>query len=65
MWDPQVNHHRILPPIFYRYSKIVFLTYDLTSEKSFDALEYLVREIRTKVPDNALLYLIGNKLDLE
>jgi GTPase SAR1 family protein len=40
------------------------LVYDITSEASFNTLEFWYESIRKATDDDIVIYLIGNKLDL-
>ncbi|KAH9387322.1 Ras-related protein Rab-8A [Nematocida major] len=49
---------------YYRGSDGIFLTFDLTSESSFDSLSKWIGEIRDKVEEKVPIFLLGNKKDL-
>ena len=50
--------------MYYRQAKCVFLVFDITARDSFNNLHYWLHNIR-KYADPPLIYLIGNKSDLE
>ena len=41
-----------------------YLVYDVTSESSFNALEYWYDSIKKATGDDIVVYLVGNKYDL-
>ena len=51
--------------IFYRGAHAVFLTYDITREETFTGLLDWLKEIRLHAAEDAKVYLIGNKAELE
>ena len=51
--------------IFYRGANCVFLTYDITRDETFvNAIDWL-KEIQEHASPDCLVYLIGNKAELE
>ena len=51
--------------IFYRGAHCVFLTYDITRDETFvNAIDWL-KEIKEHASPDTLVYLIGNKAELE
>ena len=51
--------------IFYRGSHCVFLTYDVTREETFDHVVQWLDEVKQHADENVIVYLIGNKSELE
>ena len=49
--------------IFYRGANIVFLCYDLTRRETFEHLSTWLQEIQNAAAPDALVYLIGNRVD--
>ena len=49
--------------MFYRQADIVFMTYDMTDDKSFEGLSKWYEEVQYSAAD-ARIYLISNKADL-
>ena len=43
----------------------MFLTYDITREETFNSLSEWHKEIKAHAAENVLVYLIGNKSELE
>ena len=50
-------------PIFYRHADAVIVCYDITNKQSFDRIQYW--SDNTAIPDQAVLYLVGCKSDLQ
>ena len=48
---------------YYRNGQGILLMYDITNIKSFDNLTNWLRDIRRYAPDNAVIFLIGTKID--
>ena len=51
--------------MFYRGAQAVFLTYDVTREETFFNAQNWLEEITEFAPENAIIYLVGNKAELE
>ena len=51
--------------MYYRDTAVVLLTYDVTREESFEQAHELLQDFREKADDDALIYLVGNKADLQ
>ena len=51
--------------IFYRGAHAVFLTYDVTREETFNGLFDWLKEIRLHASEDAKVYLIGTKAEME
>lgn len=49
---------------YYRGSDGIFLTFDLSSEGSFNSLSKWIGEIKDKVDEKVPIFLLGNKKDL-
>ena len=49
--------------MFYRQADIVFMTYDMTDDKSFEGLSKWYEEVQYSAAD-ARIYLISNQADL-
>ena len=41
-----------------------FIVYDITNESSFDAIDYWYEQIKLSSNDDIIIYLLGNKIDL-
>ena len=65
MWDTAGQEkYRSMAKIFIKDSQIVIFVYDVTEEKTFDSLDYWVKSVEEVLGKNALLALVGNKIDL-
>ena len=65
LWDTIGNEkYRSLTRMFYKDSKIVILVYDITSKKSFNALDYWYQEVKNELGEDIILAIVGNKSDL-
>ena len=66
LWDTAGQEKfRALNKLYYKDSKVVLLVYDITNQKSFDALgQYWLQEIKMALGEEPILGLVGNKIDL-
>ena len=64
IWDPPAQAHPWASASYYKGANSVVLTYDSTSEESFEALEKFRGEIAEKAP-SAYVTLCANKRDLD
>lgn len=66
VWDTagQERYHS-LGPIYYRDADAACLVYDITDLQSFERVKNWVKELRKIVGKNIVIYLAGNKVDLE
>ncbi|KAJ5077765.1 ras-related protein rab-10 [Anaeramoeba ignava] len=66
IWDTagQERFHSITKA-FYRTSDGAFIVYDITSEESFNRLEYWIKELKEQEQTDAKFMILGNKFDLE
>ena len=66
IWDTVGQERfRSIAKIFYKDAHVVILVYDITSKKSFNALnDFWIGEIKNNCNDTPLFAIIGNKNDL-
>ena len=66
IWDTVGQERfRSMAKIFYKDAKVVIFVYDITSQKSFDALQnFWYDEIKNNCDVKPVLALVGNKTDL-
>ena len=66
IWDTVGQERfRSMAKIFYKEAKVIVFVYDITSQKSFDALQnYWYDEIRNNCGVIPVLAVVGNKTDL-
>ena len=67
IWDTSGQERfRAMTNLYYRDAQVAILTYDVTNEQTLDNLQYWLDELNDKVgQDNMLLFLAGNKIDVE
>lgn len=66
IWDTAGQEkYRSLIPLYYKDANIAFLVYDVTDLDSYLQLKIWVTELKENGPDNILMVIIGNKIDLE
>ncbi len=66
IWDTVGQERfRSMAKIFYKDAKVIILVYDITSQKSFDALQnFWYNEIKNNCGGTPVIALVGNKADL-
>ncbi|XP_032807500.1 ras-related protein Rab5-like isoform X1 [Petromyzon marinus] len=66
IWDTAgQERHRMLTPIFFRNAEAAVLTYDISSQESFNKLQFWISELKEKSHPNVVMALAGSKCDLE
>ena len=66
IWDTAGQESfRSITRIFYRGAHCVFLTYDITREETFNNVIEWLKEVKQHASPDILIYLIGNRCDLE
>ena len=66
IWDTAgQERYQSLAPMYYRGAKVGIIVFDLTNKSTFDKAKRWVEELRQTGPENILLLLVGNKVDLE
>lgn len=66
IWDTAGQESfRSITRIFYRGAQCVFLTYDITRMETFRNIKDWHSEIKQHAAEDVLVYLIGNRADLE
>jgi len=66
IWDTGgEERYRAMAPLYYRDAQAALLVYDVNDSRTFQSLDYWVRELDEKVRDeNMVLIIAGNKCDL-
>eukprot|EP00002_Diphylleia_rotans_P003309 TRINITY_DN1225_c0_g1_i7.p1 TRINITY_DN1225_c0_g1~~TRINITY_DN1225_c0_g1_i7.p1 ORF type:complete len:185 (+),score=29.85 TRINITY_DN1225_c0_g1_i7:68-622(+) len=65
VWDTAGQEkYRSLAPMYYRETSAVVIVFDLTNPTTFESAKQWVKEFRISGPDNAVMILAGNKVDL-
>jgi Ras-related protein Rab-5C len=66
IWDTAgQERYYSLAPIYYRSANAALIVYDITSKSSFETCRRWVDELQKYAPADTLLYIVGNKCDLE
>lgn len=66
IWDTAgQERYRALAPMYYRGAGAAIIVYDVTHEKSFQAVQGWIRELNMHGPHRIVLAIAGNKCDLE
>ncbi|KAJ8320914.1 hypothetical protein KUTeg_002501 [Tegillarca granosa] len=65
IWDTAGQERfRSLVPMYLRDTGIALLVYDVTDMASFHHVREWLKELRNSAPEDAILTLVGNKIDL-
>ena len=65
LWDTAGQEkYKSLTKIFIKDSKIVIFVYDITTQKSFEEVDYWVKTVKDILEETPVYGLIGNKKDL-
>jgi small GTP-binding protein len=66
MWDTAGSERfKSLIPTYLKNAHAIILTYDISNKTSFLSLPTWLKEIKDKIPENAYIIVVGNKLDME
>lgn len=66
IWDTAGQEcFRSITKIFYRGAHVVILSYSILQGASFENLTSWLKEVRTQCSPDVMLFLLGNKLDME
>ena len=66
LWDTAgQDKYRTIAKNYYKGSHGILLLYDITKKSSFDNIREWVRDIKEEVSEKAIIFLIGNKIDME
>ena len=50
---------------FYRNTSLAILVYDVNNKKTFDSLDYWIKDLRQQTEENIPIFMVGNNIDLE
>ena len=65
IWDTAgQERYRALAPMYYRSADVALLIYDVTTAKSFEAIENWMADLREKAPALVKIIIVANKIDL-
>ena len=67
VWDTSGDERfKSMTNLYYRDAQVAILTYDVSNMQTFEGLDYWLKELSDKVnKDNMLLFLAGNKCDVD
>ncbi|KAG2190271.1 hypothetical protein INT46_005600 [Mucor plumbeus] len=66
IWDTAGQERfRSMAPMYYRGASAAILVYDITSEESFIEMISWMEELNKNMPDDLIIHVVGNKIDLE
>ncbi len=66
IWDTSGQERfRAITKNYYKQANGILLMYDITNEKSFSNIQNWITQIREETSSNIVLFIIGNKIDLE
>ena len=67
IWDTGGQERfRSMGNLYYKDASAAILTYDITNEKTLEALNYWINELTSKCnPEKMVICLVGNKCDVE
>lgn len=65
IWDTagQERYHS-LAPLYYKGAAVIFVVFDVTNNSSFAQAKNWISELKRLGPENVLILLIGNKIDI-
>jgi small GTP-binding protein len=65
LWDTagSERYHSVIPS-FFRNASAVVIVYDVAKRETFDRLAWWIEFARTNSPEDAVIYIVGNKVDL-
>lgn len=65
IWDTAGQEkYRSLTPMYLSAAQVVLLVFDITNEYSLQHLDSFMELIANVAPENCVIYLVGNKVDL-
>jgi small GTP-binding protein len=65
IWDTAgQEQYRSLAPVYFRSAAAALLVFDLTNRDTFTSLDNWLASFRVAIAHRAVLFLVGNKLDL-
>ncbi|CAM9023683.1 unnamed protein product [Wickerhamomyces anomalus] len=66
IWDTAgQERYKSLAPMYYRNANAAILMFDLTDSQSFDKMIKWENELNLQAPENLIIKIVGNKLDLK
>ena len=66
IWDTAgQERYRSLTPMYFNGAGVAFLVFDITNRASFECLRQFHALVKQRAPENIILVLVGNKVDME
>ena len=66
IWDTSGSErYRSMASMYFQGADAAVVVYDITSKESFEDVKNWLKELKDKGPENIVVALVGNKLDLE
>ena len=66
IWDTAGQEvYRGLAPMYYRSSNIAIIVFDVTSNSSFESVDYWIKELKKNLKTNIIITICANKIDNE
>lgn len=66
IWDTGGSEkYRAMAPMYFHDADAAVIVYDVTASNSFNDVDYWLKELREKGPQNIIIALAGNKSDLK
>jgi len=66
IWDTAGQERfQTIAPMYYRKASGILLVYDITNRQSFERVKYWISEIESIGNPHCIIFLLGNKIDLE
>jgi small GTP-binding protein len=66
IWDTAgQERYRGITPMYYRNASAAIIVYSIVDEESFEQIDPWLRSLRDNLPTSVLLFVVGNKSDLE
>ena len=65
IWDTAgQERYKSITSAYYKGARGAIIVYDITSEESFNNIEFWINEVKAKASSNLQIMIIGNKIDL-
>ena len=65
IWDTGGSErYRAMAPMYFQNAEAAIIVYDITAKESFKDVDYWLKDLREKGPENIIIALAGNKCDL-
>jgi Ras-related protein Rab-11A len=66
IWDTAgQERYKSVTNAYYKNAKGAFIVYDITNKQSFENVDSWLTELKAKADNDVVIFLIGNKIDLE